>query len=51
VTQKRMLLNPQFLQNALQYYEHDMKEIDGYVQVNKGSCVLTKEQAKRVRDK
>jgi hypothetical protein len=37
VTQKRMLLIPLVLQNRLQYYKHDMKVIDAYVQVNKGS--------------
>jgi len=46
-TQKGMLLNPLVLQNGLQYYKHDMKEIDGYVQVNEGSWILTKEQAKK----
>jgi len=37
VTGSRMLLKPLVLQNGLQYNKHDMKEIDGYVQVNKGS--------------
>jgi len=51
VTGNRMLLNPLVLQNGLQYNKHDMKEIDGYVQVNKGSWILTKEQSERVWDK